>query len=64
MPLKALRSVSATLLDSHKDYARCTTLFLGHAPATIKDRHYAAPPQELFDDAVDWLRCQYFDVRP
>jgi integrase len=54
--LKALRSVASTLLDSHKDYGRLTSLFLGHAPATVKDKYYAAPPQELFDEAVLWLR--------
>lgn len=68
--LKALRSVSATLLENHavqlpsgekvNPYASCVALFLGHAPATIKDRHYAAPPQELFDDALRWLRGQFF----
>jgi integrase len=58
IPLKALRSVSATLLESHPVYGRCTTLFLGHSPKTLKDRHYAAPPQALFDEALGWLRTQ------
>lgn len=58
IPLKALRSVSATLLESHSVYGRFTTLFLGHSPASIKDRHYSAPPQALFDEALLWLREQ------
>jgi site-specific recombinase XerD len=60
IPLKALRSVSASLLESHSVYARYTTLFLGHAPASVKDRHYAAPPQQLFDEALLWLRQHFF----
>lgn len=56
IPLKALRSVAASLLESHSVYGRCTTLFLGHSPTSIKDKHYAAPPQELFDEAITWLR--------
>jgi hypothetical protein len=33
-------------------------LYLGHTPASVKDKHYAAPPQELFDEAVGWLGKQ------
>jgi hypothetical protein len=62
IPLKALRSVAATLLESHPQHGRFTGLFLGHAPATIKDKHYAAPPQRLFDEAVLWLRGQVLGV--
>lgn len=58
IPLKALRSVAATILEGHKDYGRFTSLFLGHSPASIKDKHYAAPPQALFDEAILWLRGQ------
>jgi hypothetical protein len=54
-PLKALRKTAASLLESHPVYGRFTTLFLGHSPASMKDRHYAAPPQDLFDEAVRWL---------
>ena len=58
-PMKELRKTSASLLESHKDYGRFTSLFLGHAPTTIKDKHYAAPPQTLFDEAVLWLGKQF-----
>jgi integrase len=54
-PMKLLRKTSASLLESHETYGRFTSLFLGHSPKSIKDRHYAAPPQELFDAAVTWL---------
>lgn len=54
-PMKLLRKTSASLLESHEVYGRFTSLFLGHSPRSMKDRHYAAPPQELFDAAIVWL---------
>jgi integrase len=53
--LKELRKTGATLLESHKDYCRCTTIFLDHSPRSMKDKHYAAPPQDLIDSAIAWL---------
>jgi integrase len=54
-PMKLLRKTGASLLESHEVYGRFTGLYLGHAPATMKDRHYAAPPAALFDEAIAWL---------
>jgi integrase len=53
--LKQLRKLGATLLESQRDYGRFKSYFLGHSPRTVADRHYAAPSQELFDEAVWWL---------
>lgn len=58
-PLKLLRKTSASLLEGHEVYGRFVSLFLGHSPRSMKDKHYAAPPQQLFDDAVLWLGGQY-----
>jgi hypothetical protein len=58
IPLKAFRSIAATLLESHATYGRYKGHFLGHAPKSIADKHYAAPSPELFDQAVNWLRDQ------
>ncbi len=60
IPLKAFRSISATLLESHPIYGRYKGHFLGHSPKSIADKHYAAPSPELFDQAVGWLRDQIF----
>lgn len=60
IPLKAFRSVAATLLESHPTYGRYKGHFLGHSPKSIADKHYAAPSPELFDQAVNWLRDQIF----
>jgi integrase len=61
-PMKQLRKTAATLLESHETYGRLTAHFLGHSPRSMKDRHYAAPPQELFDKAVLWLGKQLDQV--
>jgi integrase len=57
-PMKLLRKTAASILESHETYGRLTSLFLGHAPSSVKDRHYAAPPQALLDEAVLWLGMQ------
>jgi integrase len=57
-PMKLLRKTAASLLETHEVYGRFTGLFLGHTPASMKDRHYSAPPQALFDEAVMWLGDQ------
>ena len=56
---KLLRKTSATLLESNKAYASMKELFLGEAPSSITDRHYAAPSQVRFNRAVAWLGEQY-----
>lgn len=61
-PMKQLRKTSATILESHETYGRLTSLFLGHAPASLKDRHYADVPQRLFDEGVLWLGRQLGQV--
>lgn len=59
MPLKAFRKTSATLLRGEKGFNGVEDLFLGHAPRTMSDRHYAQVPQALLDEAVAWLGKQY-----
>lgn len=56
--LKALRSVSATMIESHREYGRYKTHFLAHSPKSLADKNYAAPSQVLFDEIVTWLRVQ------
>lgn len=56
--LKAFRSVSATLLNSHKDYKGFRKLFLAHSPKDLDERHYAAHSPELFNEAIIWLGQQ------
>ena len=58
-PLKALRKTSATRLRANSKYASVRDLFLGHAPSSIADRHYADAPQRLLDEAIEWLGVQY-----
>jgi integrase len=58
--LKSLRATAATLLESHEVYGRYVPHFLGHSPRDTAARHYAVPSQQLFDDALAWLRQQIF----
>jgi integrase len=64
IPLKALRSVSSNLLKSNKEYADFADLFLGHAPSKMGEKHYYTYGQAHFDEAVTWLRCQFFPQNP
>ena len=52
---KLIRKTSANLLAQHREHRHVADLYLGHAPTTIKDRHYTRPPQELLGEAVSWL---------
>jgi integrase len=56
IPLKAFRSIAATVLESHQHYGRYKTHFLGHTPKSVADKNYAAPSQALFDEIIAWLR--------
>jgi hypothetical protein len=58
VPFKAFRSVGATELEGSKDYGRFSNLYLANSPKSIKDKHYAAPPEELFAEALGWLRTK------
>ena len=58
--LKNFRSIGATLLEEHPVYGRYTSHFLGHSPRTVASKHYVAPSQEIFDEALDWLRGRIF----
>jgi hypothetical protein len=61
-PLKWLRRMGATLLDSRSEYSRFSLMFLGHSPRGVKDRYYSAPDQVGFDEAVTWLGQQLGQV--
>jgi integrase len=56
--LKLFRKTASTMLEDHETYGRYVSHFLGHSPRSMKDKHYAAPSQKLFDNAVKWLRVQ------
>ena len=58
-PLKLIRKTSATLLKSGKQFSGVEAVFLGHAPRSVADRHYAQVPQALLDAALKWLGKLY-----
>ena len=56
---KLLRKTSATLLRGHEKYSGLEDLFLGHAPRSMSDRHYASAPNQLLAGALGWLGAQF-----
>jgi hypothetical protein len=56
---KLFRKTSASRLRRDPRYADLRHHFLGESPRTVADRAYAEPPQDLFAEAVHWLRTQY-----
>ncbi len=56
---KNLKKTSATLLYDHPQFNGVKDHFLGHAPQSMAQKHYAAPPQALFDQAIAWLGEHY-----
>jgi integrase len=52
---KALRKTAATRLGNHPVYGKWAPHFLGHAPASVADRHYIQKNQAVFAEAVEWL---------
>ncbi len=53
--LDKFRKTSASHIESHREYGRYKTHFLGLSPKSIADKHYAAPSKDLFDEIVMWL---------
>lgn len=58
-PLKSLKKTSASLLRNNSQFSTLEHLFLGHAPQSMADRHYAQAPQGLLDQAIEWLGREY-----
>jgi integrase len=54
-PFKCLKKTSASLLRNNERFGSVVSLFLGHAPRDISDRHYAAVPQQLLENGLSWL---------
>jgi integrase len=56
-PIKVFRKTSANILDQHRVYRSFCPYFLAHAPRTVTEISYlGTPPEELFFEAIDWLR--------
>jgi integrase len=53
-----LKKTSRSLLESNPNYQPIAELFVGRAPATISQRHYAQPPIDWLGEATDWLRTE------
>ena len=58
-PFKSLKKASASLISGNEKYRGLESLFLGHAPSSMAEKHYAAVPQDLLDQAIEWLGREY-----
>jgi integrase len=59
--IKVFRKTSANTLDQHRVYRSFCPYFLAHAPRTVTEISYVGtPPEELFFEAIDWLREELF----
>lgn len=58
-PLEQLRKTGSSKLESHKDYGRYSQFFLGQAPSSVAEKRYAAPSQDVFNEAMKWLAKQF-----
>lgn len=57
--IKMFRKTSASILNSNPKYRSIVPYFLGHAPRSIAERHYARESDDLLAEAINWLREEY-----
>lgn len=57
----SLKKTAASELACSKEFSSVRGLFLGHAPTTVADQHYAKAPGPLLDEALSWLR-DHFEI--
>jgi integrase len=58
-PFTLTRKTSATLINADNRFRGLDQLFLGHAPATIAEKHYTATSKSALDEALAFLRKTY-----
>ncbi len=51
-----LKKTSRSILEDNKTYQPIAERFVGRAPRTVSDRHYAKSPTNWLAEATDWLR--------
>jgi integrase len=58
-PHKLLRKTGATMLNQNNEFARFHSLYLGHSPRGMAEKHYAQADRAGFEKALEWLREQF-----
>jgi integrase len=56
--LKVFHKTAANMLERHRTYGRYYPYFLAHSPRGVSERNYGTPSDELFFEALEWLREQ------
>jgi hypothetical protein len=60
IPLGKYRSVGATTLKRDEVWRGFVEYYLGHAPASVADKHYSAEADPPFFKALRFLRGEIF----
>jgi hypothetical protein len=47
------------MLNQNNEFARFHSLYLGHSPRGMAEKHYAQADQAGFEKALEWLRDQF-----
>lgn len=58
IPLGKYRSIGATALKGEATYRTFVDYFLGHAPKTLADKHYAGEADKPFFEALDFVHSE------
>jgi len=56
---KTIKKGGSTKLKSNPLYRDLRFYYLGQASKTIADKHYAGESDDLFDEALEWLRVEF-----
>lgn len=63
IPLSKLRSIAADALSGSVEYRSFRNYFLGHAPASVGERHYFAEKPEIFCKALSFIRAALLEPK-
>lgn len=64
IPLGKFRSIGATTLWNDSVFGQYKDYFLALAPKTVSEKHYAAPANEPFFEATDYIRQRLLSEAP
>jgi len=64
MVLTDWRDLGANLVYKHPLFRTLNQLYLGHAPSGVNHVHYLDPPEDILDDALEYVRGVLLEGKP
>ena len=64
MVLTDWRDLGANLVYTHPLFRALNQLYLGHAPSGVNNVHYLEPPEDILDDALEYVRGVLLEGKP